>query len=163
MVILHSRRPSSEPFQVFVVVLIQIRRMRANSPAGSRSGLVQELKGVASLTLLLGLTWIFGFFTWGPARVFLLYLFSGLNSLQGQRKPTFLRLGTSWSYAVTDLCTGICVPGLFIFLFHCLMKESVRRQWRDHLCFGPFQLDESSGATATRDHCVDDFKLRVIQ
>ncbi|XP_075875951.1 adhesion G-protein coupled receptor G4-like [Nelusetta ayraudi] len=101
---------------VFVVVLIQIRRMRANSPAGSRSGLVQELKGMASLTLLLGLTWTFGFFTWGPARVFLLYLFSGLNSLQG----------------------------LFIFLFHCLMKESVRRQWRVHLCFGPFQLDDSS-------------------
>lgn len=93
MVILHGRQPSSEPFQVFVVVLIQIRRMRANSPAGSRSGLVQELKGMASLTLLLGLTWTFGFFTWGPARVFLLYLFSGLNSLQGQRKPT---LPVSW-------------------------------------------------------------------
>lgn len=139
-----------------MVVLIQIRRMQANSPAGSRSGLVQELRGVASLTLLLGLTWTFGFFTWGPARVFLLYLFSGLNSLQGQRKSTFLCLGTTWSCVITHLCACVCVPGLFIFLFHCLMKESVRRQWRVHLCFGPFKLDGSSGATATRKNLVED-------
>ncbi|KAL6098854.1 adgrg4 [Pungitius sinensis] len=101
---------------VFVVVLIQIRHMRANSPAGTRRGLVHDLKGVASLTLLLGLTWTLGFFTWGPGRVVLLYLFAGLNTLQG----------------------------LFIFLFHCLMKENVRKQWRIHLCFGRFRLDEYS-------------------
>ncbi|XP_030294724.1 adhesion G-protein coupled receptor G4 [Sparus aurata] len=101
---------------VFVVVLIQIRHMRVNSPAGTRSGLLHELKGVASLTLLLGLTWTVGFFTWGPARIVLLYLFSALNSLQG----------------------------LFIFLFHCLMKENVRKQWRIHLCFGRFRLEEYS-------------------
>lgn len=62
---------------------MQIRHMRVNSPAGTRSGLMHDLKGVASITLLLGLTWTVGFFTWGPARVVLLYLFSGLNSLQG--------------------------------------------------------------------------------
>ncbi|XP_055370578.1 adhesion G-protein coupled receptor G4-like [Betta splendens] len=101
---------------VFVVVLMQIRHMRANSPAGTRSGLLHDLRGVASITLLLGLTWTVGFFTWGPARVVLLYLFSGLNSLQG----------------------------LFIFLFHCLMKENVRKQWRIHLCVGRFRLDEFS-------------------
>ncbi|XP_039888071.1 adhesion G-protein coupled receptor G2-like [Simochromis diagramma] len=101
---------------VFVVVLIQIRRMRANSPAGTRSGVMQDLKGVASLTLLLGLTWTLGFFGWGPGRIVLLYLFSGLNSLQG----------------------------LFIFFFHCLMKENVRKQWRIHLCFGRFRLEEHS-------------------
>uniref|UniRef100_A0A3Q3K2V5 Uncharacterized protein n=1 Tax=Monopterus albus TaxID=43700 RepID=A0A3Q3K2V5_MONAL len=99
----------------FVVVLIQIHHMRVNSPAGSHSGLMHDLKGVASLTLLLGLTWTVGFFTWGPARVVLLYLFSGLNTLQ-----------------------------LFIFLFHCLMKENVRKQWKIHLCIGRFQLDEYS-------------------
>ncbi|XP_076025220.1 adhesion G-protein coupled receptor G4 [Genypterus blacodes] len=101
---------------VFVVVLIQIRHMRVNRPAGIRSGLMHDLKGVASLTLLLGLTWTVGFFTWGPARVFMLYLFSGLNTLQG----------------------------LFIFFFHCLMKENVRKQWRIHLCFGRFRLEEHS-------------------
>ncbi|XP_034463373.1 adhesion G-protein coupled receptor G4 [Hippoglossus hippoglossus] len=101
---------------VFVVVLIQIRHMRANSPAGIRSGLMHDLKGVASLTLLLGLTWTVGFFSWGPARLFMLYLFTGLNTLQG----------------------------LFIFFFHCLMKENVRKQWRIHLCFGRFRLEECS-------------------
>uniref|UniRef100_A0A672FPL6 Adhesion G protein-coupled receptor G4b n=1 Tax=Salarias fasciatus TaxID=181472 RepID=A0A672FPL6_SALFA len=83
-------------------------------PAGTRSGLMQDLKGVSSLTLLLGLTWTAGFFTWGPARVALLYLFAILNSLQG----------------------------LFIFFFHCLMKENVRKQWRVHLCLGRFRLEQ---------------------
>ncbi|XP_029304335.1 adhesion G-protein coupled receptor G4 [Cottoperca gobio] len=99
---------------VFVVVLIQIRHMRVNSPAGTRSGLMHELRGVASLTLLLGLTWTVGFLSVGPAKVVMLYLFAGLNTLQG----------------------------LFIFLFHCLMKENVRKQWRIHLCFGRFRLEE---------------------
>jgi len=66
-----------------VVVLIQIRQMRFNSPAGTRRGLLHDLKGVASLTLLLGLTWSLGLFTWGPGRMVLLYMFSGLNTLQG--------------------------------------------------------------------------------
>ncbi|KAM6907206.1 adhesion G-protein coupled receptor G2 [Xenentodon cancila] len=101
---------------VFVVVLIQIRQMRVNSPAGTRRGLVHDLKAVASLTLLLGLTWTVGFLTWGPGRIVLLYLFAGFNTLQG----------------------------LFIFLFHCLMKENVRKHWRSHLCFGSFRLEEHS-------------------
>ncbi|KAJ0061921.1 hypothetical protein NL108_014411, partial [Boleophthalmus pectinirostris] len=106
----------SHLYTVFIVVLIQIRRMRYNSPAGIHSGLMKDLKGVASLTLLLGLTWTIGFFTWGPARVAMLFLFSTLNSLQG----------------------------LFIFVFHCLMKENVRKQWRIHLCFGRFRLEDNS-------------------
>uniref|UniRef100_A0A3P8THV7 Adhesion G protein-coupled receptor G4b n=1 Tax=Amphiprion percula TaxID=161767 RepID=A0A3P8THV7_AMPPE len=99
----------------FVVVLIQIRQMRVNSPAGTRSGLMHDLKGVASLTLLLGLTWTVGFCTFGPGRIVMLYLFAALNTLQ-----------------------------LFIFIFHCLMKENVRKQWRIHLCFGRFRLEEHS-------------------
>ncbi|KAM6969984.1 adhesion G-protein coupled receptor G4 [Aplochiton taeniatus] len=106
---------------VFVVVLVQIRHMRANQPAGIRSGLLHDLKGVASLTFLLGLTWVTGFFTWGPARVPLLYLFATLNSLQG----------------------------LFVFLFHCLMKENVRKQWRVHLCLGRYRLQEYSEGSQT--------------
>ncbi|XP_061596777.1 adhesion G-protein coupled receptor G4-like [Cololabis saira] len=101
---------------VFVVVLIQIRQMQVNSPAGTRRGLMHDLKAVASLTLLLGLTWTMGFLTWGPGRIVLLYLFAGFNTLQG----------------------------LFIFLFHCLMKENVRKQWRIHLCFGSFRIEEHS-------------------
>uniref|UniRef100_A0A3B4A6B9 Uncharacterized protein n=1 Tax=Periophthalmus magnuspinnatus TaxID=409849 RepID=A0A3B4A6B9_9GOBI len=120
--------------EAYIVVLIQIRRMRYNSPAGIHSGLMKDLKGVASLTLLLGLTWTIGFFTWGPARVAMLFLFSTLNSLQ-----------------------------LFIFVFHCLMKENVRKQWRIHLCFGRFRLEENSwSATASYGHMAKP-KLPVSQ
>uniref|UniRef100_A0A3B3VUD8 Adhesion G-protein coupled receptor G2-like n=1 Tax=Poecilia latipinna TaxID=48699 RepID=A0A3B3VUD8_9TELE len=110
----------------FVVVLIQIRRMRLNSPAGTRRGVLQDLKGAASLTFLLGLTWTVGFFTWAPARVVLLYLFAGLNTLQ-----------------------------LFVFLFHCLMKENVRKQWRIHLCFGRFRLEEHSSVRSVKSNSTD--------
>ncbi|CAB1333139.1 unnamed protein product [Coregonus sp. 'balchen'] len=67
----------------FVVVLVQIRHMRVNQPAGIHSGLLlQDLKGVSSLTFLLGLTWTVAFFAWGPAKVPLIYVFCVLNSLQ---------------------------------------------------------------------------------
>lgn len=37
------------------------------------------------------------------------------------------------------------VPGFFVFLFHCLMKENVRKQWRIHLCCGRFRLYNCTG------------------
>uniref|UniRef100_A0A8C7DYA7 Uncharacterized protein n=1 Tax=Oncorhynchus kisutch TaxID=8019 RepID=A0A8C7DYA7_ONCKI len=104
---------------VFIVVLVQIRHMQTNKPAatGNKHCAMHDLRAVASLTFLLGLTWPIAFFTWGPARVPMLYLFSVLNSLQG----------------------------FFIFVFHCLMKENVRKQWRIHLCCGRFRLKDYSG------------------
>ncbi|XP_029515546.2 adhesion G-protein coupled receptor G4-like [Oncorhynchus nerka] len=103
---------------VFIVVLVQIRHMHTNKPAatGNKRCAMHDLRAVASLTFLLGLTWPIAFFTWGPARVPILYLFSVLNSLQG----------------------------FFIFVFHCLMKENVRKQWRIHLCCGRFRLNDYS-------------------
>uniref|UniRef100_A0A672NYM9 Adhesion G protein-coupled receptor G4a n=1 Tax=Sinocyclocheilus grahami TaxID=75366 RepID=A0A672NYM9_SINGR len=101
---------------VFVVVLVQIRKMRVNKPSSSRKGFLHDLRVVASLTFLLGLTWILTFVAWGPAKTPLLYLFSLLNSLQG----------------------------FFIFLFYCLMKDTVRKQWRIHFCCGRFRQTEYS-------------------
>ncbi|XP_045579874.1 adhesion G-protein coupled receptor G4 [Salmo salar] len=103
---------------VFIVVLVQIRHMQTNKPAatGNKRCAMHDLRAVASLTILLGLTWPIAFFTWGPARVPMLYLFSVLNSLQG----------------------------FFIFVFYCLMKENVRKQWRIHLCCGRFRLNDYS-------------------
>ncbi|XP_055743982.1 adhesion G-protein coupled receptor G4-like [Salvelinus fontinalis] len=103
---------------VFIVVLVQIRHMQTNKPAttGNKHCAMHDLRAVASLTFLLGLTWPIAFFTWGPARVPMLYLFSVLNSLQG----------------------------FFIFVFHCLIKENVRKQWRIHLCCGRFRLNDYS-------------------
>ncbi|XP_046874876.1 adhesion G-protein coupled receptor G2 [Hypomesus transpacificus] len=101
---------------VFTVVLVQIRNMRTNKPAGNKGSILQDLRAAASLTFLLGLTWPLAFFALGPAKVPLLYFFSILNSLQG----------------------------FFIFVFHCLMKENVRKQWRIHLCCGRFRLNDYS-------------------
>lgn len=101
---------------VFVVVLVQIRKMRVNKPSSSRKGFLHDLRVVASLTFLLGLAWILTFVAWGPAKTPLMYLFSLLNSLQG----------------------------FFIFLFYCLMKDNVRKQWRVHLCCGRFRQTEYS-------------------
>lgn len=71
---------------VFAEVLVQIRKMRVNKPSSSQKGFLHDLRVVASLTFLLGLTWILAFIAWGPAKSPLLYLFSLLNSLQGNRK-----------------------------------------------------------------------------
>ncbi|XP_048086605.1 adhesion G-protein coupled receptor G4 isoform X2 [Alosa alosa] len=102
---------------VFGVVLIQIRRMQANKiSSSSTSGLAHDLRVVASLTFLLGLTWILPFFSWGMAAIVFTYLFAILNTLQG----------------------------FFIFIFHCLMKENVQKQWRIHLCCGPLRPKDYS-------------------
>uniref|UniRef100_A0A3Q0RRR5 Adhesion G protein-coupled receptor G4b n=1 Tax=Amphilophus citrinellus TaxID=61819 RepID=A0A3Q0RRR5_AMPCI len=101
---------------VFIVVLIQIKRMGSNKLSAKSHSSVLDVKSVASLTVLLGLTWLFGFFSFGPARAVLAYPFTVLNSLQG----------------------------FFVFLFHCLMKEKVRKQWRIHLCCGRLRLSEYS-------------------
>lgn len=35
--------------------------------------------------------------------------------------------------------------GFFIFVFHCAVKDNVRRQWRTYLCCGKMRLAENSG------------------
>ncbi|XP_075902454.1 adhesion G protein-coupled receptor G4a [Nelusetta ayraudi] len=97
---------------VFVMVLIQIRKITANKSSSNSRSAVQDLRAVASISVLLGLTWSMGFFSFGPGKVVLMYMFTICNSFQG----------------------------FFVFLFHCLMKENVRKQWRIHLCCGRFRL-----------------------
>uniref|UniRef100_A0AAV2MJX8 Uncharacterized protein n=1 Tax=Knipowitschia caucasica TaxID=637954 RepID=A0AAV2MJX8_KNICA len=106
---------------VFIVVLIQIKRMRINKASANTGNLVKDLRAVASLTVLLGLTWSIGFFSFGPAGVAMMYLFTILNTLQG----------------------------FFVFLFHCLMKDNVRKQWKIHLCCGRFRLGAYSDWSQT--------------
>ncbi|XP_019718863.1 adhesion G-protein coupled receptor G4 isoform X2 [Hippocampus comes] len=107
---------------IFVVVLIQIRKTAANKKASTSSrSTMQDLRAVASLTVLLGLTWLVGFLTFGKGKVAMMYLFTIFNTLQG----------------------------FFVFLFHCLMKENVRKQWRIHLCCGALRLADRSDWSAT--------------
>ncbi|XP_042348822.1 adhesion G-protein coupled receptor G6 [Plectropomus leopardus] len=120
---------------VFIVVLVQIRHMRANKHSANSSSSLHDLRAVASLTVLLGLTWSMGFFSFGPGRVAMIYLFTIFNSFQG----------------------------FFVFLFHCLMKDNVRKQWRIHLCCGRFRLSDYSdwsrsvtvGGRCKKDHLVN--------
>lgn len=70
---------------MFVVVMVHLIRIKRQNPHNNlyRSGL-QELRSIAGLTFLLGLTWGFGFFAWGPVNLAFTYLFAILNSLQGE-------------------------------------------------------------------------------
>ncbi|XP_076877322.1 adhesion G protein-coupled receptor G4a isoform X3 [Brachyhypopomus gauderio] len=106
---------------VLGMVLVQIHRMHGDRTAGRRARTLRDLRVVASLTFLLGLTWVLAFFALGPMQVPLLYLFSFLNGLQG----------------------------VFIFFFHCVMKDNVRKQWRTHLCCGQFRLTDYSAQSGT--------------
>lgn len=112
-------------FTMFIVVMIQLCRIKKQNPHNvqNRSGW-QEVRSVAGLTVLLGLTWGFAFFAWGAVNLAFMYLFAIFNTLQG----------------------------LFIFIFHCAMKENVRRQWRTYLCCGRLRLSENSewSRTATQ-------------
>lgn len=64
-------------------------------------GISSWIKGSAVLVILLGLTWITGLFFIQKENVVMAYVFTGLNSLQG----------------------------LFIFLFHCVFNEKVRKEF----------------------------------
>lgn len=45
-----------------------------------------------------------------------------------------------------SLCYGFFFPiGFFIFIFYCVAKENVRKQWRRYLCCGKLRLAENSG------------------
>ncbi|XP_063063487.1 adhesion G-protein coupled receptor G2 [Engraulis encrasicolus] len=112
---------------MFIVVMVQLHRVKRQNPHNNqyRSGL-HDLRSVAGLTFLLGLTWGFAFFAWGPVSIAFSYLFAIFNSLQG----------------------------FFIFVFHCAMKDNVRRQWRIYLCCGSLRLAENSdwSRTATQNN-----------
>ncbi|NXI98812.1 AGRG2 protein, partial [Psophia crepitans] len=104
---------------MFIVVLIQLCRIKKKKQLGAqRKTSIQDLRSVAGLTFLLGITWGLAFFT--VNNVFT-YLFTIFNTLQG----------------------------FFIFIFYCVTKENVRKQWRRYLCCGKFRLAENSDWSRT--------------
>ncbi|XP_026146516.1 adhesion G-protein coupled receptor G6 isoform X4 [Carassius auratus] len=107
---------------MFIVVMIQIcGRNGKRSNRTLREEILRNLRSVVSLTFLLGMTWGFAFFAWGPVSLAFMYLFSIFNSLQG----------------------------LFIFVFHCALKENVQNQWRRYLCCGKFRSADNSDWSKT--------------
>ncbi|XP_055987107.1 adhesion G-protein coupled receptor G2 [Sorex fumeus] len=102
---------------MFIVVLVQLCRIKRKKQLGAqRKTSIQDLRSVAGLTFLLGITWGFAFFAWGPVSTTFMYLFAIFNTLQG----------------------------FFIFIFYCVAKENVRKQWRQYLCCGKLRLAENS-------------------
>ncbi|KAK5852527.1 hypothetical protein PBY51_006381 [Eleginops maclovinus] len=107
---------------MFIVVMMQIcGRNGKRSNRTLREEVLRNLRSVVSLTFLLGMTWSFALFAWGPVYLAFTYLFSIFNSLQG----------------------------LFIFIFHCALKENVQKQWRRYLCCGRFRLSDNSDWSKT--------------
>ncbi|XP_017556564.1 adhesion G-protein coupled receptor G6 isoform X2 [Pygocentrus nattereri] len=107
---------------MFIVVMMQIcGRNGKRSNRTVREEVLRNLRSAVSLTFLLGMTWGFAFFAWGPVNLAFMYLFSIFNSLQG----------------------------LFIFIFHCALKENVQKQWRRYLCCGKFRLADNSDWSKT--------------
>ncbi|XP_006893864.1 PREDICTED: G-protein coupled receptor 64 isoform X3 [Elephantulus edwardii] len=107
---------------MFIVVLVQLCRIKKKKQLGAqRKTSIQDLRSVAGLTFLLGITWGFAFFAWGPVNLTFTYLFAIFNTLQG----------------------------FFIFIFYCVAKENVRKQWRRYLCCGKFRLAENSDWSKT--------------
>ncbi|XP_076873437.1 adhesion G-protein coupled receptor G6 isoform X3 [Brachyhypopomus gauderio] len=107
---------------MFIVVMMQIcGRSGKRGNRALRDEVLRSLRSVVSLTFLLGMTWGFAFFAWGPVNLLFTYLFSIFNSLQG----------------------------LFIFIFHCALKENVQKQWRRYLCCGRFHWADNSDWSKT--------------
>lgn len=70
---------------MFIVVLIQLCRIKKKKQLGTqRKTSIQDLRSVAGLTFLLGITWGFAFFAWGPVNLIFMYLFAIFNTLQGK-------------------------------------------------------------------------------
>ncbi|XP_074155966.1 adhesion G-protein coupled receptor G2 isoform X3 [Sminthopsis crassicaudata] len=112
---------------MFIVVLVQLCRIKKKKQLGAqRKTSIQDLRSVAGLTFLLGITWGFAFFAWGPVNLLFMYLFAIFNTLQG----------------------------FFIFIFYCVAKENVRKQWRRYLCCGRYRLAENSGNASTERNGV---------
>ncbi|XP_046729418.1 adhesion G-protein coupled receptor G6 isoform X3 [Silurus meridionalis] len=107
---------------MFIVVMMQIcgRNGKRNNRT-LQEEVLRNLRSVISLTFLLGMTWGFAFFAWGPVNLAFMYLFTIFNSLQG----------------------------LFIFVFHCALKENVQKQWRRYLCCGKLRLPDNSDWSKT--------------
>ncbi|XP_038171810.1 adhesion G-protein coupled receptor G4 [Arvicola amphibius] len=104
---------------MFCTVLVQLTSVKSQSQKTRKKMILNDLRGTISLTFLLGLTWGFAFFAWGPVRIFFMYLFAICNTLQG----------------------------FLIFVFYCVMKESVREQWHTHLRCRWLWLGNFSGKT----------------
>ncbi|XP_066279159.1 adhesion G protein-coupled receptor L3-like [Branchiostoma lanceolatum] len=94
---------------VFVIVMCKLvrdektlKQLRgAKVKEADRYWITRQIRRAFSIMALFGLTWVFGFFVINDARTVFAYLFCIFNTLQG----------------------------LFIFVFHCVMREDMKKWW----------------------------------
>lgn len=69
----------------FIVVMGQLSRIKKQNPHNQspKRSVMTDLRSVTGLVIILGLTWGFALFAWGPLYLPFVYLFSIFNSLQG--------------------------------------------------------------------------------
>ncbi|XP_060689435.1 adhesion G-protein coupled receptor G2-like isoform X2 [Hemiscyllium ocellatum] len=119
---------------MFIVVLTQLCQIKSKKHhRNAQKSVFRDMRSVAGLTFLLGITWGFAFFAWGPVNLPFMYLFAIFNTLQGT----------------------------FIFIFHCAIKENVQKEWRRHLCCGKLTLPEYSDWSITATNNTKKLQSRV--
>uniref|UniRef100_H2RXI8 Adhesion G protein-coupled receptor G2a n=1 Tax=Takifugu rubripes TaxID=31033 RepID=H2RXI8_TAKRU len=76
---------------VFIMVMVQLARIKRQNPHNQSPsrGVLTDVRSITGLVILLGLTWGFALFSWGPLVLPFTYLFSIFNSLQGAPHPFF--------------------------------------------------------------------------
>ncbi|XP_023930470.1 uncharacterized protein LOC106154118 isoform X5 [Lingula anatina] len=109
---------------VFVLVSRVILRPRVKGLQGKRSQeqpkvSAAQVRGAISVMVLLGITWVFGAFAAGEAKVVFAYIFCVANSLQG----------------------------FLIFLFRCLLHPEARSAWVQLVTTGTFKKTRSRASS----------------
>ncbi|XP_013379590.1 adhesion G-protein coupled receptor G6 isoform X2 [Lingula anatina] len=110
-------------FVAFGLVFHQIRShvQQKKITKTQKASSVSQVRGALSIMVLLGLTWVFAFFTFSARFIVFHYLFAIFNSLQG----------------------------LFVFIFHCFLKHDVRMMWMRSLPCCPKPKDSSTFNSST--------------
>ncbi|XP_019634560.1 PREDICTED: adhesion G-protein coupled receptor G7-like [Branchiostoma belcheri] len=88
----------------------ELRGAAADASKVDRQWIILQIRRACSIMALFGLTWLFGFFVIDDARTVFAYLFCIFNTLQG----------------------------LFIFIFHCVMREDMTKWWKKLTCWKKF-------------------------
>ncbi|KAK1889333.1 Adhesion G-protein coupled receptor G6, partial [Dissostichus eleginoides] len=88
---------------MFIVVMMQIcGRNGKRSNRTLREEVLRNLRSVVSLTFLLGMTWSFALFAWGPVYLAFTYLFSIFNSLQENVQKQWRRFLCCGRFRLSD-------------------------------------------------------------
>ncbi|XP_070568344.1 adhesion G-protein coupled receptor G6-like isoform X2 [Ptychodera flava] len=121
-------------FVVYFLVLHQICGLNSRKLTTSqRYTTVAQVRAAMCVMVLLGLTWAMAVFAINEVSLVVNYLFAIFNSLQG----------------------------LFIFIFHCLLKTDIRKQWRKTFCCTEAYHSSGSSSTAKKyKQDTDEVKIK---